>query len=205
MNSVAGAALAGFSTAFSLILAIGAQNAFVLRQGLLRQHVFIICLICAASDALLITGGVLGFGAIVDLWPGFPNLMRYAGAAFLIVYGAMRFRAAWEGNATLRADDNASALWPAILTCLAFTWANPHVYLDTLGLIGAISTQYPWGPLKLSFGAGAVTSSFVFFFGLGYGARLLTPVMRSHRAWQVLDVLIGTVMWVLAYWLLTGH
>jgi L-lysine exporter family protein LysE/ArgO len=197
--------LTGFWTSLSLILAIGAQNAFILRQGLRRQHVFILCLICALSDAILITAGVLGFGALVELWPLFPTIMRYAGAAFLIVYGLMRLYSAYKGGETLEAEGQNQALWPAIVTCLVFTWANPHVYLDTLGLLGAISTQYPWGQGKLAFGIGAVLASFVFFFSLGYGARLLTPIMASERAWKLLDLLIGIVMLILAYWLLTGH
>ncbi len=199
------AAATGFSTAFSLILAIGAQNAFVLRQGLRREHVFVICLICALSDAVLIAAGVLGFGAITTAWPALPSILRYCGAAFLIVYGALRFYAAWKGGEVLEVDGPAKPLWPAVLTCLTLTWANPHVYLDTLGLIGAISTQFAWGSLKLAFGVGAVTSSFVFFFGLGYGARILTPIMGSEQSWRILDVIIGIVMWTLAAGLLFSH
>ncbi len=198
------AAGTGFATGFSLILAIGAQNAFVLRQGLRREHVFIICAICAVSDAALITAGVAGFSAIVEAYPAFPKLMRWLGAAFLLVYGALRLRAAWQGGAAIEEGAGGISLRAAVLTCLAFTWANPHVYLDTIGLVGAISTQF-LGTQKLAFGIGAASASFVFFFGLGYGARLLAPIMRSARAWQILDLLIGIVMWLLAYWLLTGH
>ena len=142
------------------------------------------CLVCATSDALLIAAGVAGFSAIVEAWPLFPTLMRYAGAAFLIGYGAMRFRAAWIGGENLESAGKTRAFWPTILTCLAFTWANPHVYLDTLGLIGAISTQFPPVAPKLAFGIGAVAASFVFFFSLGYGARLLAPIMKTARSWQ---------------------
>lgn len=198
------AALTGYATAFSLILAIGAQNAFVLRQGLLREHVFVICAICAVSDAILITAGVAGFGAIVAAFPALPDVMRLAGAAFLIVYGFMRFVASWRGGTGLGTASGPGSLRAAVLICLAFTWANPHVYLDTLGLIGAVSTQFE-GRERLAFGLAAIAASFTFFFGLGYGARLLAPVMRSARAWQVLDFGIGVVMWALAYWLLTGH
>ncbi len=199
------AALTGFGTAFALILAIGAQNAFVLRQGLRKDHVFVVCLICALSDAVLITAGVLGFGAIVDLWPLFPTLMRFGGAAFLIGYALMRFYAAWSGSGEIDAGGKAQPLMAAVLTCLALTWLNPHVYLDTLGLIGAVSTQFPWGPEKLAFGIGAIIASFTFFFSLGYGARLLAPIMGSARSWQILDVGIGVLMLWIAYMLLTGH
>jgi len=151
MSPTALAGLTGFSTALSLIVAIGAQNAFVLRQGLRREHVFVVCAICAVSDAILITAGVLGFGAMVSLWPSLPAIMRYGGAAFLIVYGAMRFHAAWRGGETLDASGEARPLWPAVTTCLLLTWANPHVYLDTLALIGAISTGFAWGAERFAF------------------------------------------------------
>lgn len=189
----------GFATAFSLILAIGAQNAFVLRQGLLRQHVFYLCLFCAVSDAVLITAGVMGFGALVHMFPWFPTAMAIAGAVFLIVYGATRFCAAYRGDYDMVPSGQSGSLKSVLITAAAFTWLNPHVYLDTLGLIGAISTQYD----ALPFGLGAVTSSIVFFFGLGYGARLLAPIMQSARAWRMLDIIIGLVMWAIAAKLLS--
>lgn len=187
----------GFATGFSLILAIGAQNAFVLRQGLARQHVFWLCLLCAGSDAVLITAGVLGFGALVEAFPALPRVMKLGGAAFLIAYGALRLRAALKGDYTLQLTGRSAGLWATLATGAAFTWLNPHVYLDTLALIGAISTEYAI-PRRYVFGAGAVTASFVFFFSLGYGARLLAPVMSSARAWRRLDVGIAVVMWALA-------
>lgn len=199
------AAVTGYATAFSLILAIGAQNAFVLRQGLRRQHVFVVCLTCALSDAILVTAGVLGFGEIVEVWPGFPMVMRYAGAAFLVAYGGLRFLAAVKGGGGMDQNTAADAFWPTLAVCLALTWGNPHVYLDTLGLIGAVSTQFAAGDEKRVFGIAAVAASFSFFFALGYGARLLAPIMQSARAWQVLDAGIGVLMWCLALWLLTGH
>ena len=198
-----GPALTGFATAFALILAIGAQNAFVLRQGLVRAHVFWLCLLCAVSDAVLITAGVLGFGVIVELYPRFPQIMAWGGAAFLIVYGAMRFWAAWRGSYEVQMAGQSAGLWATLATGAAFTWLNPHVYLDTLGLVGAVSTQYVDVAQKTAFGIGAVSASFVFFFSLGYGARLLAPVMQSARAWRRLDVLIGIVMWALAVNLLS--
>jgi L-lysine exporter family protein LysE/ArgO len=196
-------ALTGFATAFALILAIGAQNAFVLRQGLLRQHVFWLCLLCAVSDALLITAGVLGFGVIVQLYPMLPQIMAWGGAAFLFVYGALRLWAAWKGKYTLQLSGKSAGLWATLATGAAFTWLNPHVYLDTLGLVGAVSTQFVDPIEKTAFGIGAVTSSFVFFFSLGYGARMLAPVMQSTGAWRILDVGIGIVMWLLAIKLLS--
>lgn len=192
------AAATGFVTAFSLILAIGAQNAFVLRQGLKGTHIFWLCLLCAASDAILITAGIVGFGALVNLFPDFPRAMALAGAGFLLIYGTLRFIAAFRGIYRYEPGQPSAGLWSTLAVGAAFTWLNPHVYLDTLGLIGAISTRYDTVSARAAFGIGAVTSSFVFFFSLGYGARLLTPVMTSARAWRVLDVLIGVVMWWLA-------
>ena len=192
------AATTGFATGFALILAIGAQNAFVLRQGLLRQHVFWLCLLCATSDAILITAGVLGFSAIVAQFPNLPLIMAWGGAAFLFVYGALRLLAAYKGDYDMQITGQSAGLWATLATGAAFTWLNPHVYLDTLGLIGAISTDFPAGQMRTAYGVGAVTSSFVFFFGLGYGARLLAPVFQSPRSWRILDVIIGIVMWALA-------
>ncbi|MBQ2263310.1 MAG: amino acid transporter [Loktanella sp.] len=197
------AGVTGFATGFALILAIGAQNAFVLRQGLARQHVFWLCLLCATSDALLITAGVLGFGYIVTLYPSFPQIMAWGGAAFLFVYGALRFVAAAKGDYAMQVAGKSGSLWSVLATGAAFTWLNPHVYLDTLGLVGAVSTQFTDTGLKTAFGIGAVLASYVFFFSLGYGARLLTPIMQSASAWRRLDLLIGIVMWALAIKLLT--
>ena len=193
-----GAAITGYFTTFSLILAIGAQNAFVLRQGLLRSHVFAVCLFCSVSDTVLITAGVAGFGAMVDAAPWLPMVMALGGAAFLIVYGAMRFHAAWRGDYAMVLDGTSLALWPALAACAAFTWLNPHVYLDTVGLVGAISTGFAPGAERLVFGIAAAAASFSFFFSLGYGARLLQPVMQSARAWRRLDAGIGVVMWAIA-------
>ncbi|WP_371168695.1 LysE/ArgO family amino acid transporter [Aliiroseovarius sp. 2305UL8-7] len=204
MIGFAAPALTGFATGFSLILAIGAQNAFVLRQGLMRQHVFWLCLFCAVSDALLITAGVAGFGVLVEALPWLPLLMALAGAAFLVVYGLMRFLAALKGDYAMEIEGKSRSLGAVIAIAAAFTWANPHVYLDTLGLIGAISTSYPDWPTRIAFGTGAVTSSFVFFFTLGYGARLLAPIMQKPSAWRVLDVIIGLTMWAIAAGLIRG-
>lgn len=198
-----GAAVTGFATGFSLILAIGAQNAFVLRQGLLRRHVLPLCLLCALSDAVLIAAGVAGFGTLARALPWFPRAMALAGAAFLLVYGAMRLRAAWRGDYDLVLAGESAALGPTLAMGAAFTWLNPHVYLDTLGLVGAVSTQFQ-GTDRVAFGLGATAASFAFFFALGYGARLLAPVMRSPAAWRRLDLGIAVVMWALALGLLRG-
>lgn len=193
-----GAGLTGFATGLSLILAIGAQNAFVLRQGILRQHVFLLCLFCATSDAALIAAGVGGFAALVHALPALPFLMSLAGAAFLFVYGLSRFREAWSVDYAMQIEGHGRSLRKTLAIAAAFTWLNPHVYLDTLGLIGAISTGFPDGAQKWAFGIGAVSASFAFFFSLGYGARLLAPAMQNPRAWRVLDALIGLVMWAIA-------
>jgi L-lysine exporter family protein LysE/ArgO len=198
---VIAAAATGFGTGFSLILAIGAQNAFVLRQGLARRHVFAVCAICALSDAVLIAVGVGGFGAIATAAPWLPDAMRYGGAAFLIWYGATRLLAARESHVMQAAPRAEAALGAAIVTALAFTWLNPHVYLDTLALLGAIGAGYA-GAARLAFGIGAAIASFVFFFGLGYGARLIAPVMARPKAWVWLDAGIGVVMWMIAAQLL---
>ena len=192
----------GFGTGFSLILAIGAQNAFVLRQGLRRAHIFAVCLICAASDAVLIAAGVAGMGTITTLAPWLIEALTWGGAAFLFVYGALSLGRAVRPAALLPAASGAASPGAAVATAMAFTWLNPHVYLDTVGLIGAVSTQFAGQGLKVLFAAGAATASFVFFFGLGYGARLLAPVFERPRAWAVLDTAIAIVMWSIALSLL---
>ncbi len=193
--------MAGFALGFSLILAIGAQNAFVLRQGLRREHVLPVVLVCAVSDAVLVTAGILGFGALARAVPGLETVMRYGGAAFLIWYGGRNFIAAWRGGEVLEAGAAAGSLRRAVLTCLALTWLNPHVYLDTVVLLGSVSAQYDD---TLGFGAGAVTASFTFFFALGYGARGLAPLFRRPASWRVLDAVVGLTMWGIAAKLVLG-
>ena len=184
--------IAGFALGFSLILAIGAQNAFILRQGLRREHVFFLCLTCAVSDAILIGAGVAGFGTLAQAAPWFETVMRYGGAAFLTWYGLRSLRSSWLGGSVMEiSNGKRTSLKAALLTVFAFTWLNPHVYLDTVVLIGSISAQYDD---RLGFALGAMTSSFVFFFSLGYGASILSPVFARPRAWQVLDAVIGVVM-----------
>ncbi|GFE48471.1 amino acid transporter [Roseobacter cerasinus] len=192
--------LPGYLLSLSLIVAIGAQNAFVLRQGLRREHVFWVCLTCGASDAILIASGVAGFGALAQSLPWFETVMRYGGAAFLLWYGWRSARSAWIGGQALEAEEGTQkALLPTVLTLLALTWLNPHVYLDTVVLIGSISAQYDD---RLLFGAGAVLASLSFFFALGYGARLLAPLFARPASWRILDALIALTMWAIALGLL---
>ena len=193
------ALIAGFTLSFSLILAIGSQNAFVLRQGLKKEHVFVVCLICAVSDAILISLGVTGFSLIITTIPWIEPLARYGGALFLFIYGAMNFWSAFTSNESLNPADNQNApLSKIVITCLALTWLNPHVYLDTLMLIGSISTQYVGQ--KTEFTIGAVSASFFFFFALGYGARTLRPFFEKPMSWKILDfIIIGCIMWAIAF------
>ena len=186
---------AGLGTGLSLIVAIGAQNAFVLKQGLMRHHVFWVCLFCALSDAALILLGVTGMARVVAVAPLLADAMRWAGVAFLAWYGARSFRAAWHGGHALRPQGNGATLGQTLAVIAALTWLNPHVWLDTVVLLGAVSAQWPD---PLIFGLGAMSGSVLFFFALGYGARLLAPVFARPRAWQVLEAGIGIVMWSIA-------
>ena len=197
------AAVAGFLTGLSLILAIGAQNAFVLRQALRREHVAAVVAVCALSDALLIGLGVTGCGAVSRMVPWLATAMRWGGVAFLLVYGALRFRAAFRGGEALRpAADTPVPLGQVLITCLVLTWANPHVWLDTVVLLGSISAQY--APYGLAFGLAAAAASVTFFTALGYGARLLAPVFARPQAWVWLEVGVGLVMWAIAAGLAFG-
>lgn len=195
--------LTGLQTGLALIMAIGAQNAFVLRQGIRREHVFVVCFICALSDAILIALGVGGLGAISGVAPWLLPLMRWGGVAFLLAYGARAFWAAWKGGAALEAEGAAETkLSKIVLTVVALTWLNPHVYLDTVVLLGSIAAQF--GPARWEFALGGMTGSFLFFFTLGYGARLLAPVFAKPVSWRVLDILVGLVMWSIAFKLALG-
>ncbi|WP_246337835.1 LysE/ArgO family amino acid transporter [Azospirillum oleiclasticum] len=193
--------LPGFLLGLSLIVAIGAQNAFVLRQGLRGEHVMAVCLACALSDAALILAGVGGFAQAADRLPWLETATRYGGAAFLYVYGLRSLHAAFRADGALvPADAAPSHLGPTLATCLALTWLNPHVYLDTVVLIGSVSTQFAGA--EGAFAAGAMTASFVFFFALGYGARLLRPVFARPGAWRALELVIAIVMCTIATTLL---
>jgi L-lysine exporter family protein LysE/ArgO len=190
------AAASGFLLGLSLIMAIGAQNAFVLRQGLRREHVLAVCLTCALSDAVLIAAGVAGMGWLAREVPWLAPAMTWAGAAFLAVYGALSLRRAFAPGVLTAAGQGGGSLRSALLTCLALTWLNPHVWLDTVVLLGSVAAQYPGN--ATAFGIGAATASFAFFFALGYGARALAPVFARSAAWRLLDVAVGLVMWTIA-------
>jgi L-lysine exporter family protein LysE/ArgO len=195
--------IAGFSLGLSLILAIGSQNAFVIKQGLKNNHVFLVCSVCAISDAILISLGVLGFGAIVAKFPQIEEVARYGGAAFLLVYSILSFKSAFTQHHALgKASTAKGSLLQTIAICLAFTWLNPHVYLDTVILLGSISTQY--APHQNLFAMGAVTASLLFFFSLGYGARLLAPIFNKPKVWKIFEFVIGVVMALIAVTLVTG-
>jgi L-lysine exporter family protein LysE/ArgO len=201
MSPLFAPAIAGLLLGGSLIIAIGAQNAFILRQGLLRQHVFILCLICALSDALLIGLGVAGLGAIIAGSANLIALVTLGGAAFLAVYAFMALRRAISPSTLEAARTGPGSLKAAVLTCLAFTFFNPHVYLDTVLLVGGLSARYE-GAARLAFAIGAMSASFLWFFGLGYGARVLEPLFLKPSAWRVLDGLIALVMAALSVSLL---
>lgn len=196
------ALLAGFTTGAGLIIAIGSQNAFVLRQGLIKQHVGILVLITSLSDVLLITLGVAGVGLLIKQLPALMALFQYGGAAFLAWYGYLAAKRAWLGSGALNAaQDNANSLKTAVLTCLAFTFLNPHVYLDTMVLLGSLSTHYS-GERQIAFGLGACIASIVWFVSLGYGARLLRPFFNNPTSWRVLDGIISVIMLSLSIFML---
>jgi L-lysine exporter family protein LysE/ArgO len=204
--------VAGLGLGFSLIVAIGAQNVFVLRQGIRREHVFVVAAICAVSDAVLIAAGVGGMGAVLSAAPWLVGVARWAGAAFLVGYAVLAARRALRGTesglvvqASASPDGSArggvatatrTALLPVALTCLALTWLNPHVYLDTVVLLGSVGATY--GDQRWIFAAGAMLASVVWFFSLAYGARLLGRVLASPRAWRILDGVIAVVMLAIA-------
>jgi len=193
--------ISGFFLSLSLIVAIGPQNAFVLRQGLLRQYVFPIALFCSVSDIILITLGVFGFGTIISEFDYMSKYMFLLGGVWLIGYGFLRLRGAYIADSYLEVLSTDKADLKLTLTnCAALTWLNPHVYIDTLVLIGTVSIGYDD---TLSFAAGACIASLIFFFTLAFGARLLSPLMKSRRAWQALDAIIAIIMFLIAYSMLS--
>jgi len=195
---------AGLVAGAGLIIAIGAQNAFVLRQGLQRRYVGSVVLVCVLADVALILLGVAGMGLAVKSQPGLLQVLRFAGAAFLASYAVLAARRAWRGESGLQpAGDGVPSRRRVVLACLAFTLLNPHVYLDTVVLLGSLSTHYD-GQGRWTFAWGACTASVAWFLALGYGARVLLPVFRSPAAWRVFDVLIAAFMLVLA-WLLVAQ
>ena len=198
-----GAALTGLVTGLSLIVAIGAQNAFVLRQGLARQHVGIVVAICAVADVALIVAGVAGIGRIVERAPAALDVVRWLGVAFLTWYGVSSLLRARHAEALEAANERALSRRGAAVRATALTFLNPHVYLDTVLLLGSLAAhQGPTG--RWWFALGACVASVAWFTALGYGARLLSPLLRKRRAWQVLDVLIGLTMLAIAAGLALG-
>jgi len=190
--------LQGLALSLGLIVAIGAQNAFVLRQGLRREHVASVVFFCAITDALLIAAGVLGMAQALGERPMVANALALAGAVFLAVYGWKALRRALQQNGLLANEEGDGLTWAAAMAqAAAFTLLNPHVYLDTVLLVGSIGAQQP-ADLQVWFVAGASSASLLWFCALGFGARWLAPLFAQPRAWQVLDVLIGLTMWVLS-------
>ena len=203
MTSTLAAALAGLGFGLSLIVAIGAQNAYVLRQGLRKEHVFVIVAICALSDALLIAVGVAGLGAIIQQLEWLLLLIEVIGGVFLCTYGVMAAKRAWKPE-VLNTDTGGAAisLKVAVGTVLALTYLNPHVYLDTVLLLGSVAGTYEAN--RWWFAAGAMLGSIVWFSTLGFGARLLAPVFKKPTAWRVLDAIIAVVMLTLGMSLLVS-
>ncbi|MET9505094.1 LysE/ArgO family amino acid transporter [Streptomyces sp. NPDC006622] len=203
MSSSFAAAAAGFGTGLSLIVAIGAQNAFVLRQGVRRDAVLAVVAICALSDAALITLGVAGVGALVVAWPGALTAVAWLGGAFLLCYGALAARRVLKPGGALETTGEAGgSRRRAVLTCLAMTWLNPHVYLDTVFLLGTVAADR--GPLRWTFGLGAAAASLCWFATLGFGARLLGRFLTRPGAWRVLDGLVAATMITLGATLIAG-
>ena len=203
MNSF-NAFFSGFSLGLSLILAIGAQNAFVLKQGIKKQHVFLVCIICALSDAVLIFAGVSGFGYVVERYQVIKTAVLWGGFVFLSIYGLRSLYSAFSALHTLTSgDEEARGAAKTALLTLAFTWLNPHVYLDTALLLGSVSTKF--GERAGLFGVGAMCASFAFFFSLGYGARFLAPLFQKPAAWKILEFFVGVTMITLGAMLVIGE
>ena len=190
--------LQGLALSLGLIVAIGAQNAFVLRQGLRREHVASVVFFCAITDALLIAAGVLGMAQALGERPMVAHALALAGAVFLAAYGWNALRRALHQNGLLANEEGDGLTWAAAMAqAAAFTLLNPHVYLDTVLLVGSIGAQQP-ADLQVWFVAGASSASLLWFCALGFGARWLAPLFAKPRAWQVLDILIGLTMWALS-------
>lgn len=200
------AAIEGLGLGAGLIIAIGAQNAYVLRQGLRRQHVFAVASLCFVIDAVLIALGAGGFASLLRSVPSLPDIAALGGAAFLAAYSLRSFHAAVRpGRLTADSGDNPDkGLHRALLTALALSLLNPHVYLDTVILLGGIAAQYA-ADERLAFALGAVLASCLWFYGLGYGAKRLAPFFASPRSWRLLDAFVGCVMAAIAIGLVVGQ
>lgn len=194
--------LKGLSVSGGLIIAIGAQNAFVIRQGLRRRHLLLTALVCSLIDALLIILGVVGFGYVITNYPIFIDLSKYLAVIFLFVYGILSFKSAFQTSSLTSKDEHSlvSAKKTA-MSLLALSLLNPHVYLDTVILLGSIANQHPV-PERIFFAIGAICASFIWFFALTFGAYLLAPLLKKQSAWKVIDCFIGLTMWMIAYSLL---
>ena len=203
-----GAFAAGIGLGGGLIIAIGAQNAFVLRQGLTRNHVFAVALTCVLCDVTLIAAGAVGFGGLVSRYPGITAIAAWGGVAFLVFYGATSLRSAFKPQVLHAQSPGVHGAFAttgaAVGAALAVSLLNPHVYLDTVVLIGSIAAQYPWAT-RVWFVAGAMIASTLWFFGLAYGARLLAPLFAQVWAWRVLDGVIAAIMWAIAFSLARGQ
>lgn len=195
--------LKGFGAGSGLIIAIGAQNAFVLSQGVRKNHYIVIPLICAVCDALLILLGVTGMGTLIASSKSLSLIAGIGGAVFLFIYGIRSFKSAIRGGSLSANQKAESSLKAAILTTLAVTLLNPHVYLDTVILLGSISSQFKQ-PGHIFFGAGAVMASFVWFFSLSIGGKMLAPLFTKESSWRILDTLVGITMWAIALSVLKG-
>lgn len=194
----------GFGTGLALIVAIGSQNAFVLRQGIRGEHVAAVVLVCSVSDAILIAAGIAGVGALLRTNPVIVDVVRFAGAAFLVAYGVMAARRAVRpGALTSSGRQPAVGLGAALSTVLALTWLNPHVYLDTVLLLGSVANQQTQD-LRWWFGAGAIAASVAWFSALGFGARVLRPFFARPSSWRLLDGLVAAVMLTLGIRLAMG-
>ncbi|MBS3903163.1 MAG: amino acid transporter [Anaplasmataceae bacterium] len=189
----------------SLIVAIGAQNAFVIRQGLLRRHLLLTALLCSLIDALLIILGVLGFGQIVSSYPGLVELSKWFAIIFLGFYGAVSLKSAFKPKSLEGAEEKPfPSRKKTILLLLALSLLNPHVYLDTVILLGSIASQQPVHE-QMYFALGAVSASFVWFFAITYGSRFLSPFLRKQSSWRIIDGVVALTMWGIAMTLLIGE
>jgi L-lysine exporter family protein LysE/ArgO len=193
---------AGVLSSLVLIVAIGAQNAFVLKQGIRREHVLPVVLICIGADLSLIFAGIAGLGMLLQNSQNLLQFTRYAGGAFLLAYGVLAARRAWVGEHLELTQDVSAPLLQVMLTCAALTFLNPHVYLDTVILLGTLANQHG-AHGRWWFGLGAVAASFAWFFSLAYGARYLAPLFKQALAWRILDAMMALLMGGLAWNLLT--
>jgi L-lysine exporter family protein LysE/ArgO len=197
------AVVAGFALGGSLIVAIGAQNAFVIRQGVIGKHLFWVCLFCALSDALLIWAGTYGLATLLHQLPQLITIMTYGGAAFLVWYGLKALRRASHPDAMELTFNISGGLLAALAACAGFTFLNPHVYLDTVILVGSIANARPRGE-QAAFASGATLASFLWFFVIGYGAVVLRPWLSQPKVWRAIDYIIAAIMFLLAAKLLLG-